>query len=304
MAKKTKITPSDPKAERQAFVLPSILEGKSGGLVGSRSYNLLLNVRPGNWTYSSHTHSFIEIGFVLYGSGTHLLGNQTYPLRANSLYIIPPGVSHTVEINRELAWYNLTLTMDVLPDFLEAIWSTVGAAHLFYPLESDGARQLDLTEEDAIPLRHMMVAWTHIKASQGGLIDLQVRSLLVAILTHIVRLQSLQSQKPQLMDHQVITLIKSVEKVLDDQGDINLEKVFKLSRLESHLAMARFKNCLSITLPQYFQKRKIWKSLLLLKRGIRATELADRFGFSDAAHFSRTFSEVVGVSPREWLKQN
>jgi AraC-like DNA-binding protein len=218
--------------------------------------------------------------------------------------VIPPGVFHTVEITGELAWYNLTLTMDVLPDFLEAIWSTVGVAHLFYPLESNAPFQFELTNEEAMPLKNMMVAWTQLKELNGRLIDLQIRSLVVAILTHLVRLQSQRNPNPESMDHQVITLIKSVENVLEDKNDVTLEKVFKLSQLETKLAMDRFKSCLSITLPQYFQKRKIWKSLLLLKRGIRATELADRFGFSDAAHFSRTFSEVVGVSPREWLKQN
>ena len=41
-----------------------------------------------------HTHTFFEAIFIEQGEGVHYIGDQVYPIKPNSLYIIPKGILH------------------------------------------------------------------------------------------------------------------------------------------------------------------------------------------------------------------
>lgn len=66
-----------------------------------------------------------------------------------------------------------------------------------------------------------------------------------------------------------------------------------------------FKHLTGETLNEFVTRRKIEKSVLdLLHKDSSITEMSHRYGFGDAAAFSKAFRKYYGISPTEFKKQN
>ncbi|WP_159561016.1 YSIRK-targeted surface antigen transcriptional regulator [Streptococcus halichoeri] len=61
-----------------------------------------------------------------------------------------------------------------------------------------------------------------------------------------------------------------------------------------------FRKEMSCSIQQYIRQKKIEEAKIMLKNGATVTEVSNNLGYADAAHFSRTFKEVVGLSPKQF----
>jgi len=73
------------------------------------------------------------------------------------------------------------------------------------------------------------------------------------------------------------------------------------------LSPSRFQHVFKETTGQSFRRAQLWTKMShalphLGKQSL--TSLAHQFGFADSAHFSRTFRENFGFSPRDLLKNS
>ncbi len=62
---------------------------------------------------------------------------------------------------------------------------------------------------------------------------------------------------------------------------------------------ALFTREMHCTLSRYLRLAALWKSVLLLERGVSFTEAAHAVGFHDLSHFHRAVAEVTGLSPSQ-----
>ncbi len=77
----------------------------------------------------------------------------------------------------------------------------------------------------------------------------------------------------------------------------------------AHLSASRFgrvfKEVYGETPHRYLQRRRVERAMALLRQTDRpVTEVAWDVGFASLGTFSRTFSSIVGCSPREFRQQN
>lgn len=55
-----------------------------------------------------------------------------------------------------------------------------------------------------------------------------------------------------------------------------------------------------MTLQEFITKKKIAESKELLKSNISINEIALKLGFFDASHFSKTFKNSTGITPKQY----
>ena len=110
--------------------------------------------------------------------------------------------------------------------------------------------------------------------------------------------------------HTAITEIDSrIKSVLEwiknnlEQGQISSDVLAKSVFLSSSRFSHLFKEQIGIPLRRYILWCRIQEALRELLKGHNFTKSAHAAGFSDSAHFSRTFSEMFGVSPSSVLKR-
>ncbi len=295
------------KPSRPIHLTPRVLLPPAGGLEPESPFSIGLHIRPRPWIHSGHCHTFHEIGYVVHGTALHRIQGRGIRLVAGSLYVIPPGVFHSVEIDTELAWYNLLVTVEALPDLMAGLWSLPALVRLFYRGKKEGNAftAFNLTEAERSPFEAILGAHARIKHGLDAGVAPLSRNLFMALLIQVARCHQARLKKSGEMkaDAGVIAAVEAVEAILERGEEASVAAVVRSARADLGLLSSRFQRMLGCTLPQYLLRRKIQKSLLLLGDGSRVTELASRFGFSDAAHFSRTFKEHIGLSPRDYLEK-
>lgn len=85
------------------------------------------------------------------------------------------------------------------------------------------------------------------------------------------------------------------------------ERVIPVAEIADHchLSSSRFQHLFKEVTGQTYRRAQLWNKItnaLPLLGKYPLTEIAHQSGFADSAHFSRTFKENFGFSPRELLK--
>ncbi|MBN8218445.1 MAG: helix-turn-helix domain-containing protein [Spirochaetes bacterium] len=286
---------------------PRVLVPPMGGLRPEEPFSVGLHIRPKPWIYSGHSHTFHEIAYVVAGSATHRIQGRAGRLGPGSLYALSPGVFHSMEIHTELAWYNLLVTVEALPDLLVGLWSMTSLVRLFYRGKKDGNAHTAfvLAPEERSAFEAILAAHARVKHGLDAGVAPLKRHLFMALLIQVARCHLARQGRGEdpRPDDAVIAAIGAVEAILARGGEASVAAVVRAVKTDVGPLSSRFQRMLGCTLPQYLLRRKIQKSLLLLGDGARVGEIASRFGFADAAHFSRTFKEHIGRSPRDYLEE-
>ncbi|MBT28551.1 MAG: hypothetical protein CMO01_02740 [Thalassobius sp.] len=97
-----------------------------------------------------------------------------------------------------------------------------------------------------------------------------------------------------------------IEKAIDYLNQ-NSERVVPLTEIAEHchLSTDRFQHLFREITGQTYRRAQLWVKLMTALLQLKTqplTTIAHNCGFADSAHFSRTFKESFGFSPREFLK--
>lgn len=90
----------------------------------------------------------------------------------------------------------------------------------------------------------------------------------------------------------------------------HLAEKITLSSLSEHFFIpARelsrlFHSTLGLSLGDYLIKCRIARATDALKQGLRVEEVCEQVGFQNLSHFSRTFKQFTGLSPKQYAKQH
>lgn len=143
-------------------------------------------------------------------------------------------------------------------------------------------------------------------------------------IVRILKINSINYAKGKIDDESYVLLIKNTLKkiISTDQIKIdhriekglnhlkkNKDRVVSLSEISNicHLSESRFIHLFKSELKITFRRAQLWYRVshsftTLFEKSI--TETAYEFGFSDSSHYSRTFKENFGFSPRDFLKNS
>ncbi|HEP1274903.1 TPA: YSIRK-targeted surface antigen transcriptional regulator [Streptococcus pyogenes] len=79
-----------------------------------------------------------------------------------------------------------------------------------------------------------------------------------------------------------------------------IEKIAKEFHFSESNLRKLFKKEMSCSIQQYIRKLKIDQAKIMLRNGKSVTKVSANLGYSDAAHFSKSFKELVGMSPKHY----
>lgn len=106
---------------------------------------------------------------------------------------------------------------------------------------------------------------------------------------------------PSLPPWRLRKIVSRIDAHLDRQ--IRISELAELAGLStSHLART-FKNSVGVTPLGFIRRRRIERAKMLLANTSAAlAQVAQDCGFSDQAHFTRAFHDLVGLPPSRWRK--
>jgi AraC-like DNA-binding protein len=114
-----------------------------------------------------------------------------------------------------------------------------------------------------------------------------------------VRSELLRHRRPVKIHPGVDRVVRSLRERLGPREHLSLKHVSALAGLSPSRFMHAFADSVGVPLRPYILWLRVQRAACDLVHGATATEAAHTAGFSDAAHLTRTFRRMLGVTPTQ-----
>ncbi len=250
-----------------------------------------------------HRHSFFELVYVLRGSATHHLGDETMRISAGDYFIIDTGTTHFYRDADQFQIMNCLF----LPAYLDraladcpSLASLLSNQVMHFGVPMD-IRAADRTfhDGDSSVKQLMLRMEQEYEAKSTGYMEL-LRCYLTQILVHTVR--AWQEAERARVPHPAVTAVTThLQNHID--APLSLELLGAKNGYTPQYLSTLFRKDTGMSIREFQQRLRIEEACRLLTDGkMRIPDIAATVGYSDAKHFSRIFRRYKGVSPQLYRK--
>lgn len=261
-----------------------------------------------------HRHEYMQINYVSYGKGTHLINGHAFEIIKGDIFVIPPYIPHQIlavenfdikifefEFNSEFINQNIKSMNNIEPFFDFAYLEP------FLVSENQVRSRLNLAGNVQTIVQNILgeVIFEYKNKEKG--FDLIIKSLLLKLLVIVGREFSKEIKDKQcdsFFDKHRESMMKALNYVDDHyMEELSIEQISKIAMLSQSYFCYFFKNITSKTFTDYLNDLRISKVVNLLKEThMRVLDISYEVGFNNISHFNRLFKQYTGVSPTEFRK--
>lgn len=264
-------------------------------------------------TPPQHVHEFIELVYVVHGSGRHHIGEAAYPIHAGDVYVVPIGEPHLYRVEEDSGLEIINCMF--MPQFVRASLADQPSANAlpyltplfndhesFVPVLSLSSREssavLGLLEELLLEMKHEPPGY-----------KVMARNKLTEILILLSRFSQRKGRAEQSglskpLSHEIIVrkIGTYLERYFAQKITVaSLAQQFNLS--ERHIIRI-FKQETGMSITEMLHRIRIERAKHLLLESNRSVEaIALAVGFADSSFFSRLFARKEGCTPGAFRKK-
>jgi AraC-like DNA-binding protein len=267
-------------------------------------FPIVIERRDPQEPFGIHCHEFSEIVIITGGTGSHITGEETYPLRAGDTFVISGDRPHDyVNIDR-LALINVLFDPNDLPLATGDLQSMQGY-HALFTLEPAWRKRhefesrLQLSTKELIEVMRLVdVMDEELRQRQPGF-AVMVTSVWLQLAAYLARCYAKSKNESSQSLLRLANVISYLERNYAEP--IQLTELIKISGMPRRTFLRNFEACFGNSPITYLIELRIRHAcrLLLNKEG-SITQIAFQVGFNDSNYFSRKFHEVTGTTPREY----
>ena len=260
----------------------------------------------GQW----HRHDFFEVFWITSRGGTHLNDFRTFPLVPGTLIFVSPGQLHTWRIAGELRGWVVAFQKDFLLATQPGDEGWIYELPYFFTHRPDAPPVLVVEEHRRARLEdsfgQLEDEYLHHRANRAEVIRATLQLVLVAAR------RAWDAARPG-----------SAASTADDRPETLLTKRF-MRELEVRFLVERtvdayavrlnvgarrltgaVQACTGSTPATLIRERVLLEGKrLLLHSGSSVARIAQQLGFTDRAHFGRSFRRTMGCSPGEFRRRS
>ena len=232
-----------------------------------------------------HFHSHIELRLIEEGRATAWIGDTSEFLYAGEIAIVPSYATHQFHAEQDtVKCTDLFIPTFLCPDFMEAV-ANKRAVHPVIrtpeATEKIKAAIAELEREDLNPIE------------QAGYLHV--------ILGTVLRYISFENGGPDENTDLPARLLLYINEHFKE--DLSTEQIARAMGYSSNYLAERFRACFHIGINHYINTVRLKNALTMLREKKKnITECAMESGFSSLRTFYRVFTEEIGCTPREYLK--
>lgn len=252
-----------------------------------------------------HYHNSFEILVPLCEEIKCYINNQTYDVKKGDIFIFPPFVPHKVSVPSNMIYerYIIYFKKKYLTSFSPLTEKLLN--DIFY--QSMGiAAYIHLGEEQIYNLISLMKKLQKYINSPGYAQEIHIQHTLFEI---ILLLSKCSYERASSFD---VNKNVSYMKIKDILNYIysNLSEDLSLDNLAANFYINKtslnklFKSCTGFSVKHYITTIRIATAQKLLLQNDNVSEIYEQVGFNNYSHFIRTFTKVIGISPKQYSIKN
>ncbi len=265
-----------------------------------------------NYEIGMHKQDFFEINIIVRGSGVHYIEGNLVEASVGDVFIIPPEVEHGYTGGEGFDVYHILLNNKFMQKNLADLQMINGFSMLFNvePImraRTNKSLHLKLNGIQFKNIESLLMERIDKKnylSAEDSMISTGTVYILITKLCGIyVENNSLENRNTEVKDEAFMRSLALIHERYREK--LTLEELAREARLSKSTYVRKFLYICKTTPAEYIMRKRIEVAENLLKNSNASLlEIAETVGFYDAAHFSRTFKKINGISPFEYRKNN
>ncbi len=250
-----------------------------------------------------HSHDYLEVAFVLSGSGKYRIDDELFDIREGDLLILNPGVKHQALLNEEGEAGTTEFFVGCMNFQLK------GEEENCLPLPG-GSCILHTTGELRQKLFRICSSMEVEKASSKIGRYFMLKSYMIQMMLLIIREQYQPLEHVEGYAFESVNKKYVVEQIVNYFEDhynekISLDRIAENMYLSTFYISKIFKSETGDTPIRHLINIRLEKAKELLEKGHPGSiqEIAAMVGYEDAYHFSKLFKKYYGISPSQAKKK-
>ena len=239
------------------------------------------------WKFGEHAFEQCKFYFIVEGGCTITIDGKEYHGKAGDWFFIPSKTLHSYANDKSGRFSKYWMHFNLYPD--EGVLTGLGVKHVVKVEPNSQARKL-------------FEKFFKIYKSDALVDKLVVKSILLELIAEYLKKArpegiSVKSRADERMDKLLRYINENLDKALTNE--ILAEKYFTHP---NHFIRA-FKEQVGVTPAKYINSRRMERAKLLLEStDLTVSEITERIGLKDSAHFSRLFKEHYNMPPTTYKK--
>ncbi len=260
----------------------------------------------------THTHDFIEIAYVISGSGIHIIGNKKYAVTRGDLFIINSDLPHGFFPEEGGSTPPTVYNCVFMPEFLDLSlfnavnFEAVTSSFLFkslFPEDYASKPDLSLRGAEFTEIGNLFEKmYLEYKQRRIGHTEI-IRAYLIELIVKIFRYIGEGGSKTRYTRNQEL-INKAIEYMkVNYNTDITLSDLSMQSLISKNYFSKLFKEITGMNVSDYIQYLRTDQACILLgTTDMKVTDIAFQVGFSDMKFFYEVFKKITGKTPGDYRK--
>lgn len=251
-----------------------------------------------------HTHEYFQIYYITKGSLMHFIENNSSRLHKSDMFIIPPGVVHHISPEPSTVFYSFSF----MPDFLSEVNPNNKFISLFLRnllTDKNILPKVSIASEDTFYIESIMERMLNEFNLKGLGFSEIIHSYAVLLIAVLARNYFEKNTLPEYFDNSKQFVLHCIEYIENNFTDrITLDEISKRSAMSKNSFCEFFYRLTGHSFNSYLNICRIKKATEYIKDGYKITAIYGLCGYTDFSTFYRNFKKIIGVSPREFKKNN
>ena len=259
-----------------------------------------------------HKQEFFEINIVVRGKGEHYIDGCAVSAELGDVFIIPPEVEHGYTGGKGFDVYHIIVNNKFMQKNIVDLQQMEGFSILFNVEPIMRAKMnkhlhLKLNDSQFKSISDMLMQRRNQKrfvCPEDAVENVGVFLMLVSRLCKIY----VENTVAMKWDSEIsdAAFMRSLAVIHERYADkLTIDDLAREAKLSKSTYMRRFLYVCKMPPAEYITRKRIEVAGNMLKNSTASImEIAEKTGFYDAAHLSKTFKKINGITPLEYRKNN
>ncbi len=249
-----------------------------------------------------HDHDFVEIVYIIEGTGRHFINDEEFPVKAGDLLFVNYGCMHAFHVDDKLVAYNLMIRVDhftknmIKDDNLFYVLALTSFEKIQHELNNSSPLvSFDYSERDDILhlFKNVEKELSNNELGKSLVLDSYINIILSKVFRKIF---VKESDKSSLIPQDILDYISEHFNEKISLGDLS-QRCFYNPAYFSRL----FKRTFNMSFTDYIMEIRLKHCCELLKNSDYTIErIIEECGFSDRNTFYERFKAKYGCTPSEY----
>mgnify|MGYP002859209825 CR=1 FL=1 len=270
---------------------------KNGKLIDIRPHTRFIH-------FPKHTHNYVEIIYMVQGSTTHIIDNETITLKKGDLLFLN---QHAFQEIYPAEKEDIAVNFMILPQFFDEAFKMISAEQsslrnfIISCLTSKdlGTNYLYFHSQNIIPVQNLLenLIWNLLEEepNRRSINQITMGLLFLSMINHSDELKLSDRSFDQQITMEVLRYIDSRYK------DASLTAFVKDHKMDISTVSRIIKKQTGSTFKKLLEERKLDQACFLLKNtSLTIEDIALNIGYENLSYFYRLFQKTYGMTPRDY----